>query len=821
MRRSLNNRPLRSVLANRKMFQGGGIVANGGGARPMANMQPNGILASSPNLINSVVGDAVNPQGGNTLSMADGGIARFREGGVNDLRRRVQYALSIKPDEIYETQGGNYTPDEEVLTLLEGLNPNNPIYADVANAAEQRGLSIPNIQMAEGPSAISSDQPAQPTERPKFLSELLLEEEQVPMPTPESAQIAPADAPATFPTEEGVGIIPPSEITGEDVLAFGSYIGLDGTHVFPQKAADVPTGKMIYDFDTDQFKEVSWSGDKDVETEGVAGYGPRGGSSDDMTKVGKAINRAFDATADAKDVADQEPGIEYAPRGGSETAMEKVAKDFAAAEAITPRAPRKKSAIEAKHQDPDDFDIDAASAEFLSRMPAYEGDTSGMNLIVLGAAIMEGESEHWAVNVGKGLTKAMPLFIKDKKDREAFDRSVQMAATKYGLSKRDTIETERRALERTKNNFYLDNDIVFKDDEGNVVEKFTQGYTRLNDRQIAAIQAQEGITLMPMDVVLHQMKGASAREIARVQGIEPVELFRDTPDTIKFNLGREEFNLDVYYPKPNAKIRYPQLMPMLLNEQTLISGYNDGAEILETYGTLAGSARDILDKQGSVSGAGGWIGKITDFLSALDIVGDDGSASFKGFNVKPSSDAKTTNNLLTGEAQAWASDPDNAARLKAAGFTVDSFGFDKPLEGTKHIALTGAGVSDVNSYNTVLRFLSIKMAPLLLGESGKTISDGDRRLIASALGMAEGSGGNWEFVSAGFTSEAQLRQRLSLIQFTIDNARKNLDRQYQDVWNQFIPREEQLRIMEETRGVDRKPPSRSLVSQDGVWTAGA
>jgi hypothetical protein len=87
--------------------------------------------------------------------------------------------------------------------------------------------------------------------------------------------------------------------------------------------------------------------------------------------------------------------------------------------------------------------------------------------------------------------------------------------------------------------------------------------------------------------------------------------------------------------------------------------------------------------------------------------------------------------------------------------------------------------------------------------------------------MAEGSGGNWEFVSAGFTSEAQLRQRLSLIQFTIDNARKNLDRQYQDVWNQFIPREEQLRIMEETRGVDRKPPSRSLVSQDGVWTAGA
>jgi hypothetical protein len=644
---------------------------------------------------------------------------------------------------------------------------------------------------------------------PELLSEQLLVES--------------ADAPATFPTEEEVGIIPPNEITAEDVLERGTYIGLDGMNVFPLTAADVPTGKIIYNYDTQQFEEVSWVGDKDVETEGVAGYAPRGGQKAAMEEAGEAINIAFDATADAdaEAVAEQEPEIEYAPRGGPKTAMEKAAKEFAAAEAITPRVPRKKSAIEAKHQDPDDFDIDAASEEFLSRMPAYEGDTSGMNLILLGAAIMEGESEHWAVNVGKGLTKAMPLFIKDKKDREAFDRSVQMAATKYGLSKRDTIETERRALERTKNNYYLDNDIVFKDDEGNVVEKFTQGYTRLNDRQIAAIQAQEGITLMPMDVVLQQMKGASAREIARVEGIEPVELFRDTPDKIKITLGREEFDLDVYYPKPNAKIRYPQLMPMLLNEQTLVSGYNDGVEILDLYGTLAGSARDILDKQGSISGAGGWIGKITDFLSALDIVGDDGSASFKGFNVRPSSDAKATNNLLTGEAQAWASNPDNADRLKAAGFTVDSFGFDRPLGGTEYIALTGAGVSDVNSYNTVLRFLAIKMAPLLLGESGKTISDGDRRLIASALGMAQGSGGNWEFVSAGFTSEAQLRQRLSLIQFTIDNARQNLDRQYQDVWNQFIPREEQLRIMEETSRVVREPLSRSLVYQDGVYTAGA
>ena len=106
MRRSLNNRPLRSVLANRKMFQGGGIVANGGGPRPMANMQPNGILASSPNLINSVVGDAINPQGGNTLSMAEGGIARFANGGYADMAERLRsdVAKTIAPLESYKKE---------------------------------------------------------------------------------------------------------------------------------------------------------------------------------------------------------------------------------------------------------------------------------------------------------------------------------------------------------------------------------------------------------------------------------------------------------------------------------------------------------------------------------------------------------------------------------------------------------------------------------------------------------------------------------------------------------------------------------------------
>ncbi len=82
MRRSLHSRPLRSSLGNRKMFQGGGMVPMG---NPMANMQPMGILASSQPLVDAVANDAINPMGGSTLSMADGGIAKFQNGGYADM----------------------------------------------------------------------------------------------------------------------------------------------------------------------------------------------------------------------------------------------------------------------------------------------------------------------------------------------------------------------------------------------------------------------------------------------------------------------------------------------------------------------------------------------------------------------------------------------------------------------------------------------------------------------------------------------------------------------------------------------------------------
>ena len=84
-------RAIKAVLANRKMFRGGGLADT----PPAAS----GILSSSSPLIDAVTADAVNPQGGGTLSMNQGGVARFADGGTirkqiaDDLLRLQQAVL--------------------------------------------------------------------------------------------------------------------------------------------------------------------------------------------------------------------------------------------------------------------------------------------------------------------------------------------------------------------------------------------------------------------------------------------------------------------------------------------------------------------------------------------------------------------------------------------------------------------------------------------------------------------------------------------------------------------------------------------------------
>ena len=75
--------PIQSVLAERKMFANGGMVSPPmqqpmqqpmqpmpmqQPMQPMQPQQPQGIMASSQPLVDAIAADALNPQGGGTLS---------------------------------------------------------------------------------------------------------------------------------------------------------------------------------------------------------------------------------------------------------------------------------------------------------------------------------------------------------------------------------------------------------------------------------------------------------------------------------------------------------------------------------------------------------------------------------------------------------------------------------------------------------------------------------------------------------------------------------------------------------------------------------
>ena len=133
-------RPILSAIANRKMFMGGGL------ATPMPQptymdlmpqqmgipREAQGIMASSQPLVDAIASDANNPYGGDTLSMAQGGVAKFQRGGV-------QY------DPATAVTRAQRTPSENLQTLF---------------PPERAAGLLDQIGIGKGPGELYSDEPS-------------------------------------------------------------------------------------------------------------------------------------------------------------------------------------------------------------------------------------------------------------------------------------------------------------------------------------------------------------------------------------------------------------------------------------------------------------------------------------------------------------------------------------------------------------------------------------------------------------------------------------------------------------------------------------
>ena len=90
-------------------------------------------------------------------------------------------------------------------------------------------------------------------------------------------------------------------------------------------------------------------------------------------------------------------------------------------------------------------------------------------------------------------------------------------------------------------------------------------------------------------------------------------------------------------------------------------------------------------------------------------------------------------------------------------------------------------LSDANQFEVIQRSLALQLAPVLLQESGKTISDNDRTRVAQALGFNIDPAGNIVFdngIVNAFKTEEEARRSLMEVQRVLRRNATKLHSEY-------------------------------------------
>ena len=124
-------------------------------------------------------------------------------------------------------------------------------------------------------------------------------------------------------------------------------------------------------------------------------------------------------------------------------------------------------------------------AEFTENAPQYEGMNRGLAIAKIGFAMAAGQSPNAISNIAKALSDGADMFIKDKKDRDAFTRQVKLAGLQYGLGEIGKQRAEQRAIDqegRALKTYIAEEDMVVNGREVKAGDPFaiSVGYIREN-----------------------------------------------------------------------------------------------------------------------------------------------------------------------------------------------------------------------------------------------------------------------------------------------------------------------------------------------------
>ena len=144
---------------------------------------------------------------------------------------------------------------------------------------------------------------------------------------------------------------------------------------------------------------------------------------------------------------------------------------------VVPKATTKEEVeklITTGSQEEQQSELKQLMSEFKQNAPEYEGMDKNLALAKVFFSIAAGKDPDAITNIANGLNQGADMFLKDKKERDAFNRQVDLAALRYGL--------QERSKDRAQKFFIADQEVTVdgkKYAKGDVVS-LTTGFIRKN-----------------------------------------------------------------------------------------------------------------------------------------------------------------------------------------------------------------------------------------------------------------------------------------------------------------------------------------------------
>lgn len=116
---------------------------------------------------------------------------------------------------------------------------------------------------------------------------------------------------------------------------------------------------------------------------------------------------------------------------------------------ISPKSPKEVADVINKGtKEQQEVELKQLMQEFTQNAPKYEGLDKSLATAKIFFSIAAGKDPDAITNIAQGLEKGADMFIKDKKQKDEFNRQVKLSALQYGLGEKTKLAAEQRLVTR-------------------------------------------------------------------------------------------------------------------------------------------------------------------------------------------------------------------------------------------------------------------------------------------------------------------------------------------------------------------------------------